>query len=103
MEMSAALVDANSSVTRPAMYAKLPYDVANRPCSPVASAITPSTLVVTCGSVGELGFCRSRLQPTIPIDAAATATAHVLFMRMGACLCRQKVKRALSDQTRGIG
>jgi hypothetical protein len=30
-EMRAALVAENSSVTSPAMYAKLPYEIANRP------------------------------------------------------------------------
>ena len=78
--MSAALVDANSSFTSPAMYAKLPYDVAKRPCRPVANAITPSTLVVTWLSVGAFGFSRSRLHA--PRVAAATATAHHFIVCM---------------------
>src|SRR5712691_155542 len=78
IETRAADTAANSSVTRPAMYAKLPYDCEYLFCSPVASAMTPSTLVVTSPWVGELGFCRSRLQAPSAMAAAAT-------IALGAC------------------
>src|SRR5437867_5135569 len=81
IEMSAALVAANSSFTNPAMYAKLPYDVAKRACNPVASAIVLSTFDVTSVSVGEFGFLRSRLHAASIV--AATTRAQCFRLRIG--------------------